>query len=162
MTKQLRILPIAIAIMLVIGACSSIDCPLNSTVRATYSFKGETDTLKDTLTVMAVRANREDSVILNRGINLTSMALPMSYTQDEDVLALVFTHKDGTQETDTIWISKDNMPHFESVDCSPQYFHTLTGIRCTHTRIDDIVINNPSVDYDETKENIFIYFRSDD
>lgn len=161
--KGLRWLPIGLLATALLCACSSIDCPLNNRVYTQYVFKGEADTLKDTLTVIAVRPGvASDTVVFNRGVNLTSLLVPVSYTQAEDVLAFQFTNAEGDVTTDTVWITKENQPHFESVECSPNFFHTLTGIRCTHKRIDDIAINHPNVDYDATKEHIYIYIRPDE
>lgn len=154
-----RLLYILIATA-VLASCSSIDCPLNNTVYATYWFSGQVDTLKDTLTVSLVRADGSDTIFLNRLTSATNFSLPVSYAQTEDVLLFQFADTTGTTLTDTVRITKENTPHFEAVDCSPNYFHTLTAIATTHHRIDSLTINNPSVDYDATKQHILVYLRA--
>ncbi len=140
-----------------LASCSSIDCPLNNTVYATYWMSGQVDTLKDTLTVSLVRVDGSDTIFLNRLTSATNFSLPVSYAQAEDVLLFQFADTTGTTLTDTVRIAKENTPHFEAVDCSPNYFHTLTAITTTHHRIDSLTINNPSVDYDATKQHILVY-----
>lgn len=145
--------------LLAIASCSSIDCPLNNTVHATYWLRGSADTLKDSLTVSVTSNEGADTVILNRLIATDHFTLPVSYTQAEDVLLFQFTDTAGTKLIDTVRIEKENTPHFEAVDCSPNYFHTITAIKTTHNKIDSLTINNPSVDYDATKQHIFVYLR---
>ncbi|MCR5077361.1 MAG: hypothetical protein K6A82_04905 [Prevotella sp.] len=144
------------ALMILLTSCNEIDCPLNSGVYATYTVKG--DTLRDTLTVSAIRESRPDTVLLNRLTNAASFQLPMSYSGETDRLRFVFTDTLGNMTADTVTVTKTNMSHFESVDCPPAFFHTLTAVRATGRRISKIEINNPNVDYDGTKENIHIYF----
>ena len=83
----------------------------------------------------------------------------MSYSQDEDELRFEMIDTiTKTVTTDIVKIQKTNQPHFESVDCNPAFFHTITGVTHTKNAIDSVVINNPNVDTDETKEHLYIYF----
>lgn len=149
--------------LLLLGGCSAIDCPLNNTVYMQVAFKGDVDTLKDTLSVLIVRHDGSDSTIFNRGVNTVSMQLPISYQQAEDQLVFQVTDTTTKQTTnDTLRISKENRPHFENVDCSPTFFHTLTAISTTHHLIDSVVIHESEVDYDATKEHLYIYYRPRD
>ena len=62
------------SILLICCACSTVDCPLNNRVLARYAFKkadGTADTLRDSLTVRAIRMEN-DTLLLNRGIDLTA------------------------------------------------------------------------------------------
>lgn len=154
----------AIAMMLTasIASCTSIDCPLNNSVMARFVLKGEVDTLKDTLTVRAIRANGTDTIVYNRGVNLTFFTVPLSFVQETDRLAFLFKSKEGTEWKDTVYLSKTDRPHFESVECGPNYFHTLTGVSSTKRYIEDIVINHSNVDYDATKEHLYLYLRPHD
>ncbi|EGC18762.1 DUF6452 family protein [Prevotella multiformis] len=139
-----------------ISSCSDIDCSVTNGVLANYVVQG--DTLQDTLTVSAIRENRSDTVLLNRMVKTTKFSLPMSYSGDTDRLRFVFTSKTGVTTVDTVTVSKTNMSHFESVDCSPVFFHKLTSVTAKGTRISQIEISNPNVDDDGTKENILIRF----
>ena len=138
------------------GSCSDIDCPVTNGVWANYVVQG--DTLHDTLTISAIRENRTDTILLNKQVNTTKFSLPMSYSGDSDKLRFVFKSKAGVITIDTVTISKTNISHFESVDCPPVFFHTLTAVSAKGTRVSQIEISNPNVDYDSTKEHILISF----
>ena len=143
-----------------LAACSTIDCPLANSVYTRYKLQGGVSRLADTLTVSTQRHTSGDTILLNRAVGVDSFQLPMSYTGNEEVL--YFTMKDtlNTTHYDTITIEKDNQPHFESVDCSPSFFHNIHRIRHTGHRIDSIVINNTKVTNDNSKAHFFIYFKS--
>lgn len=141
-----------------LAACSSIDCPLLNSVSTHFVLKGDVTKLTDTLTVAIFRHDGTDSVMLNRSVNTSSFLLPASYTADKDELHFAITDEERNTYLDTVVISKTNTPHFESVDCSPQYFHKITGVEYTRNAIDSIVINKTDVDYDTTKVHFHIYF----
>ncbi|MBQ6379944.1 MAG: hypothetical protein IJJ56_14305 [Prevotella sp.] len=142
-----------------IVSCSSIDCPVNNVVATRYRFyntDGDSLILMDTLSVTSVRKDGTDTLILNRNVGKASFQLPISYSHPEDIL--VFNVYNGTMSVwDTVWVKKDDIPHFESVDCNASFFHKITGIRHTTNFIDSIVINNPTVDYDKTTIHFYIY-----
>lgn len=148
-----------LAVSLLVVACATIDCPMNNTVYSRYVLKGTADTLKDTLSIITLRPDSNDAVQLNRLVNATSFELPMSYSHDADELLFLYTDTLNQQTLDTVVVYKSNQPHFESVDCTPSFFHTIQRISYTQHRIDSIVVNNPNVDYDQ-KDHIYIYFRS--
>ena len=137
-------------------SCSDIDCPVTNGVRVNYVVQG--DTLHDTLTISAIRENKADTILLNKQVKTTKFSLPMSYSGDSDKLRFVFTNTAGVTTIDTITVSKTNISHFESVDCSPTFFHTLTAISAKGTRVSQVEISNPNVDNDGTKEHIHITF----
>ena len=135
--RFLRALPLcAVGLAALTVSCSSIDCPLNSLVYTQYQLMtadGRIDTLTDTLTISTSRmTDGSDSVLINKNVKTTGFSLPISYAQ------------------------------FESVDCSPSYFHTITGVTTTHNAIDSIVIKNPDVNYDTSKKHFYIYFKHRD
>jgi len=155
------------ALVALLAACSTIDCPvqnvvaLNFTVK-TYDGSGEevADTLQDTLYVWSQRKDGTDTLLLNRGVGLYSFSLPVSYSHPEDVLIFGVDAQDGSgAKLDTVWIKKEDIPHFESVDCSAHFFHNLTAVRSTHLAIDTVMIKNPSVTYDPTVDHIHIHFK---
>lgn len=164
------------------AACSSLDCPMNNMIYATYALyksDGSPDTLRDSLTVITFQRDlKQDPVAVNSDANFSSIRLPISYEGKEDVFYFL---RKGTVTTidslyagtdsvrvmkntetyvllDTVTVSKTDRPHFESVECNPSFFHTLTGVQCTHYGIDSVVINHPDVNYDSTKEHLHIYF----
>ena len=150
--------------VLAAAACETTDCPLNNVVRCNYGFYAVTDegeaavTLPDTLTITAAGT---DSVLLNRGVNARETDLPVSYTAAEDNLVFHLTDTAGRTRRDTIWMKKENLPHYEAPDCPASMFHLVTGVRCTHRFIDSVVIANPNINYDPS-EHFKIYFRSRD
>ena len=150
----------------VMAACSSIDCPVESSVATLYQVRssdGKELALSDTMTVSMTRANGTDTVF-NKGIGISSFSLPISYKHPEDVLVFHFDNTTSVSElhmTDTVWIKKDDYPHFESVDCTASFFHTITDLRYTRNYIDSIVINNPKVTYDSQTVHFYLYPKSD-
>ena len=154
---------LGLAVIGVLLSCSTIDCPVNSLVETKYEFyssTGETLTLLDTLTVVTARQDGIDTVF-NKGSNISSFSLPISYSHPEDVFVFRFKG-DGGQTADTVWIKKEDYPHFESVDCNPLFYHDLTAVKCTHNLLDSIVIKNPSVTNDNQVVHLYIYPKTGD
>ena len=172
------------AVLALVTACSSLECPMNNTVYTTYALyksDGTRDTLKDTLSVFTLqRDDKQDPVLINRDINFSSLTVPISYEGPLDELYFLRNVSITTRDTlyagtdsmkvnstkqklalvDTVIVHKTDRKHFESVECTPSFFHTLTGVECTHHGIDSVVINHPDVNYDSTKEHLHIYFKS--
>jgi hypothetical protein len=146
-----------IAVVIDFTGCSSIDCPLNSTTHCVYSLAG--DTLTDTLTVSTTRRDGNDTVLLNKSTSITQFEIPMSYGGNYDELLFERNNTDSTQTLDTVTVEKDNLTHFEAVDCNPAFFHTLKSVRTTHNGIDSIKIVNPNVTFDNSHAHIEIYFK---
>lgn len=150
--------------LVAVVSCSSIDCPVNNTVHTRYCFYntvGDSLILRDTLSVTTVKKNGLDTLILNRLAGKASFSLPMSYSHPEDVLVFNYYNKDYNVY-DTVWVKKDDIPHFESVDCKVAFFHRLTSVRFTTHFVDSIVIKNPSVDYDKKTIHLYIYPKVND
>ena len=82
-----KIIPMLI-VALLITACTTLDCPMNNTVSVRFALRGPVDTLADTLTIMAVRPDKDDSTLFNRGVETTHFLLPMSYSARCNSLAL--------------------------------------------------------------------------
>lgn len=154
----MRNLLYTICMVLILSACSSVDCPLNNVVYAKYKLMGNVTKLDDNLTVTTRRTDGTDTILLNMLQNADSFNLPVSYGQTVDMLCLTRTSDNHTW-ADTIWMEKTNEPHFESVDCGVNYFHTITDIRSTRHYIDSVKINNRNVSYDADKTHIYIYYR---
>lgn len=162
-TRQTRrIIPILLTlILLMLSACTSIDCPLNNTVYSKFQLAGDVTSLPDTLNVSIIRADGTDSLVLNSVTNATSFLLPMSYARETDIFYLDLSDEEGNTTSDVIEITKENHPHFESVDCAPAVFHTITSVNTTHHAIETIEINHPEVNYDANKAHFLIYFKND-
>lgn len=148
-------------LILLLMACNSGDCPMNNTVYTNYALlkaDGSPDTLRDSLTIVTERRlPDQDPVIVNRGINISSIIIPISYAAPEDVFYYFFKDDTGYYALDTVWVEKTDHPHFESVECNPSYFHTITDVRHTRNMIDSIVINQSQVNYDSSKDHFHLY-----
>ena len=150
---------------IVLTECFSIDCPVKNLVYTKYALKkadGTTDTLNtDTLWIITRRADGIDTLLLNAlcGSTATRFSLPMSYTQPEDVFVTLLADTAGYSYIDTIRIKKENMPHFESVDCQAAYFHEITAVSTTHNAFDSIAIHHSSVNYDVSNDHFYLYVK---
>lgn len=142
-----------------LAACSSIECPMNSRVYTTYKLQGTVKKLQDSLTVFANLGNGVDSIVLNRAIEVDSFLLPMSYANDADTFYFLYANKSGKLGRDTIVVEKTNQPHFESVDCNAVVFHTIKSVRFTTHMIENLSINNANVNYDATPSHFNITFK---
>lgn len=148
-----------------IGACSTIDCPVQNTVHAVYglySADEQLDTLRDTMYVVTRRKDGKDTLLFNAGIGLTTFQLPVSYSHPEDTLYFLFVNGPDYRLRDTVLIKKDDIPHFESVDCNASFFHRLTAVRTTHNAIDSLVITKNFVDYDAKTMHFHLYLKRHD
>lgn len=147
-----------------VAACTSIDCPVESNVATLYQVCHSDGTelkLNDTITVTTKTASDSDTIVYNKGIGISSFSLPISYKHPEDVLVFSFDNDNNSLHvSDTVWIKKDDYPHFESVDCSAAFFHIITDVRYTCNYIDSIVIKNPSVTYDSKTVHFYFYPKS--
>ncbi len=146
-------------------ACSSIDCPVENTVAVRYGVYSTdgidevADTLHDTLWVWTQRADGNDTLLLNRGVNMTAFSLPVSYQRPADTLIFLIVDTNQVWTLDTVVVGKEDTPHFESVDCNAHFFHRLTSVASTHRAIDTVFINQPSVNYDQTATHLHIHFK---
>ena len=163
-TEKAKTLVVAMIAGLGLSACSSIDCPLNNRTYASFKLAGDVTKLVDTLTVSTPRNidnPEEDTVLINRLVDTDSLSLPMSYQRTEDIYIFTFVQKDTELKIiDTLWVSKENEPHFESVDCNPVMFHTIKDVRFTQRAIDDIKVNYNKVTYNDAKAHFLIYLKN--
>ncbi|MCK8622830.1 DUF6452 family protein [Prevotella sp. E13-27] len=152
--KLMKLKGLAVLLVICAVACTSIECPVQNRVLSVYAVE---DTLKDTLTILTTRKNRKDTILLNSSQNTTKFSLPMSYQNSVDTLIFKTTR---LVATDTVWVEKTNMAHFESVDCGMSYFHDIKSVRSTHVGIDTITITKSFVDYDNKTSHLSIRFKS--
>lgn len=152
--KHKSALIVALLAATILTACSETDCPLNNSVYCNYELQGKVTTLPEMLTISTAKPNGSDSVLINQQTNTKNFALPMSFAQDEDVL-----YFNTNNILDTVIVKKTNRPHFESVDCGVNFFHTITGVEHTRHAIDSITINQKEVTYDISQMHLFIYFK---
>lgn len=160
MKKITSILSLTLLALTSLTGCDEADCTLNNIVEckmAFYNREGKAAAMKDTLSIYAESV---EMPLLNRGIKVSSVGIPLSYFKDKDTLQLVATGN-GYLYEDWVEIEKENIEHFESLDCPVKMFHVLKGVKMlTHEFIDSIRIVEPRVEY-YNGENIKIYVRTD-
>ena len=104
--------------------------------------------------------------VLHRATGIQSFLFPLKEGAGCDTLLCRFSNGAGQQATDTLFLTHTPSPHFESLDCPPAVFHTLTSVRATsHSlgqmplTIDSVSVVRSSVNYDDI-ENIRIFLRA--
>lgn len=97
---------------------------------------------------------RNDTILLNKKSNASSIKIPMSYFNAVDTL--IFAYR-SISSKDTIKIHHSSYPHVELPECGAYRFHHLKSVTATDAAIDHIEISNPNVGY-EGATNIKIYF----
>lgn len=146
----------ALLLILLTGACDTVDCSLNNTVLCYLSFyngEGQKVALADTISISAYGT---DQVLYNRGVGKSDIAIPMSYYNEEDTLVLKVWGEDYETEAE-LAIGKTNTEYFESPDCPVKMFHTITSAYVFAGRfIDSVVVVKPSINF-QRDENIRIY-----
>lgn len=157
--QKSRLLIVGASALMVFSACSSLDCTLGNTVRMNLVLKGEVEKMTDTLTIKAIISEDKDTIVYNKGVNISKVSLPLSYSQEVDQFALIITTADNVTTFDTLQVAKTNQPHFESVECSPSFFHIITDVKCSKHRLESTSINHANVDRDATQEHLYLYFR---
>ena len=161
--KKFKRLTVLMGLAVLLTACSSINCPVQNYIGTYYAMMradGTPDTMNtDTMWIWSQRYNGTDTLLLNAlcGKGDANFSLPISYTQPEDVLCVLMTDTTGQYWLDTIRIKKENIQHFESVDCQATYFHELEAASITHHAFDSVVINYPHVNYDTSHFHIYLY-----
>ena len=158
-------LPLFLLVLLAV-ACSSIDCPVQNIVSVQYTIcdhNGKEYQLENYLTIYSERSDGSDTTLLNLVTGISDFSLPISYSHPEDILVFVFAESNFTaMGSDTVWIKKQDIPHFESVDCSAAFFHEITDVRHTRHFIDSLVLLNKSVTYDQTTVHFRLVPKSND
>lgn len=149
-----RLLPL----LLLVG-CSSIDCPLNHTVLMKVCVDDGGYMTGDTVSIFAHRTDGTDTLLANRLVDDASAYLHLSYQGGTDHFVLLKKDTLNHITLDTLRVSQTSLPHFESVDCAPTYFHTLEQVTTTHHAIDSAVLSRTTVDYDTTRTHITIYYK---
>jgi hypothetical protein len=149
---------IVMGCMLLITACTSIDCPLNNHVYTYYQVAGEEALFAGPLTISTNRSDGSDSICINQDTYISKFGLPISYQGTFDTFYFVYDIDESI--VDTVVVEKTDQPHFESIECNPIFFHTIKDIQYTKNMIDSITIKDTQVTYDTTKVHFNIYFKN--
>ena len=157
---------LVILTLTLVMACASLDCPVNNIVATRYSLQkpdGTPDTMGvDTLWIWTKSTDGTDVMLVNRlcGTKATYFSIEPSLTLPVDMVCLEVEDTIGTVWDDTIWVTKEDYPHFEGVDCKASYFHTITGVRSTRRIIDTVIINKNTVDYDASTAHFLLRLKA--
>ncbi len=154
--KKLLLIPA----LLCMSACEGVDCTLNNIVLCHFSLYSSTTgsaiSLSETLTITA---EGTDSILFNRGENVSTFSLPLSYWKEADTLNFIVDTQTGTFTSQVI-LQKTNTQHYESPDCPIAMFHHITDASATGNVIDSIAVSRKEVNYLQD-ENIKIFIRTD-
>ena len=147
-------------------SCTEVECPIDSVVVMTCGIydadSKEKYELRETLTVTPFG---KDTVLLNSATGIQDFVFPLRIIESCDTILFHFIAHKVLIATDTLFISHENIPHFEAVECPTTYFHKLTNITFSNdcglssrVKIDSVDIVRDLVDYYDV-ENIQIYLR---
>ena len=81
---------IVMGCMLLITACTSIDCPLNNHVYTYYQVAGEENQFAGPLTISTNRSDGSDSICINQDTYISKFGLPISYQGTFDTFYFVY------------------------------------------------------------------------
>lgn len=108
----------------------------------------------DTLDSLTVTAFFTDSTIINNIKNVSSVSLPLRYTNDTTTLVFHYSRI----STDTIIIEHSNKPTFISMDCGYEVKQDILKLTYSKHRLDSVRVTNTSTNTNETK-NLELFFR---
>lgn len=158
---------VASGIIMGVASCTNIDCPLDNQVEMVLNFyhyetKKELS-LSDTLSIYGVKGDTTQ-LLFNRAIGQRTIRVPLNVASERDTLLLRFSSSSETA-TDTLIVSHQPKPHFESLDCPASVFHTLTKVNWrAHQNtsnlltVQEVLITNPNVAY-ENVEHLKVFLR---
>lgn len=162
----LTVLAIAAPAALTMNSCSEIsDCSIEGRpmINCTLLKVDPTtdDIARDTLESLTVTALGTDSIILNRGVSVSSLSLPLSYVSDTTTWVFHYDYPDDPAVSDTVSVIHTNTPFFESLDCGYSVKQAVVAVDYTTLRIDSIKILDVNTNTNGT-ENLKIYYRYSD
>ena len=155
-------------LLVTLGACTNIECPLDNIVVMTgglYNAEdGKVTTLHDN--ELSITSADGEYVLLNRVKDISSFEIPLRQGVGNDTLLFWLENSVGQVAVDTLFLQYTDSPHFESLDCPAALFHSLKEARCTSHPLSELPLTlhkveivRSLVDYDDV-ENLKIYLRS--
>ena len=157
---------LAVFLCITAVSCTNMECPLGNMVQVKcgiYGSDGKELTFTDTMTV---RAAGTDQLLLNRAFSIKSFSVPLAYEAGVDTLLICLSDSKDRVAVDTLFVSHESSPHFESVDCPIVFFHNIREVSSANDVksdfpiiIDHVELSRSLVNYD-SDENIKLYLRS--
>ena len=114
------------------------------------------DSLRDNGYTETISQQRRDTILVNKLTEKSSVAVPMSYFQEEDTLVFDYA---SISNNDTIIVSHVNTPHMELPECGSYMFHIIKNVTSTDAAINRILVKEAKVTY-QGHENIQVYFHN--
>lgn len=162
-------------------SCSEDGCENALQPMAQFMFKSAADTADVAMDTLSVVAEGTDSVLINRDIMPSSVALPLNKAAEQtrytllmtvnvrDTIPHYYVDEDGiTQVKDSIVVTTyhisdaievyyRNTQRFTSLDCGIIFTHTIDSVKYTSNLISRIEIMNPLINSSDG-QNFYIYF----
>ncbi len=148
--------------LLLVSCSEDSDCSMTARpymVCKTYKYGAVQDiVLPDTLAYLTVKALETDSILYNKGQNISSLDIPLRYTKDET--AIVLEYSDDPDDIDIIRIAHESTPFFISIECGYQIRQEIKEITSyTKNRLDKVILRNKEAN-SYGKENVQLIFRN--
>ena len=118
----------------------------------------------DTLDSLTVRAFGTDSIILNNEKDVHTVMLPLRYTNDSTVFIFQYDPVRDPKDADTVYITQENTPYFQSMECGYMMKQNIISINATYKnpnsteQIESIDLRNKEANSNEI-ENLQIFFK---
>ena len=145
---------------LMIG-CGESDCSLTTLSVARFDFldsqTGKSVALTNGATVTGI-ATIADTLNVDTVFNQAKsyMTVPLSYT-NKTTYVLHYTEL----MRDTIEVTHQNIPFVSNIECGTMMFYQIESLRYTTNALDSVVLINPRITNEETR-NFNIYYRTSD
>ncbi|MBR8706667.1 hypothetical protein IX307_002029 [Bacteroides pyogenes] len=170
LTYLLLCLLIFPGIMIINGSCSDEnDCSLTGRPMmycALYTIDPETQkVLKDTLEQLTVTALGTDEVIINQEKNVHKLQLPLRYTGNTTVFVFHYDPAQPSLYTDTLYITQQNTPYFQSMECGYMMKQSILTAQITNgkqadqpEKMESVEIKNKEANTNEI-QNLQIFYK---
>ena len=141
--------------------CGESDCSLTTLSVARFDFldsqTGKSITITNGATVTGI-ATIADTLNVDTVFNQAKsyMTVPLSYT-DKTTYVLHYTEL----MRDTIEVTHQNIPFVNNIECGTMMFYQIESLRYTTNALDSVVLINPKITNEETR-NFSIYYRTSD
>ena len=148
-------------VCLMIQGCGESECPLTTLSFARFDFlDSETHSAVGITSGATVTGSivSGDSILTDTLYNKaeSNMVLPLSYT-NKTTYVLHYTEL----MRDTIEVTHQNIPFVSNIECGAMMFYQIESLRYTTNALDSVVLINPRITNEETK-NFNIYYRTSD
>lgn len=120
---------------------------------------------KDTLDSLTVTALGTDSILINNMKTVSTISLPLRFTEEQTAWVFHYDYKRRPRYADTVYIEHQNKLYFQSMECGYTMTQTIRSIRVRNgavagaIKMDSIKILNTNANINET-QNLQVFFRA--